>query len=168
MTSKRYFRAAFAAAALLASSACNPGAEANNAAAAAVPAKIVVTIITAGGAAHNFNSEVARTGPEQERGLMYRTNMPPDFGMLFAPYPAEGGPPREASFWMQNTPSPLDIIFIRPDGTIARIAENTVPLSEDRIMSGEPVSAVFEINGGRAAELGIAAGDKVSWPGQKK
>lgn len=167
MTSKRFFGAAFAAAALLMSSACNGGAGANEAA-AAVPAKIVVTITTASGAAHKFNSEVARTEQEQERGLMYRTNLPPDFGMIFAPYPAEGGPPREASFWMQNTPSPLDIIFIRPDGTIARIAENTVPLSEDRVMSGEPVSAVFEINGGRAAELGIAAGDKVSWPGQKK
>ncbi|MDF7775925.1 DUF192 domain-containing protein [Sphingomonas sp. AOB5] len=167
MTLKRYLRAAFAASALLMSSACNPGAEANEAA-AATPAKIVVTVTTTAGAAHQFNSEVAKTEQEQERGLMYRTNMAPDFGMLFAPYPADGGPPREASFWMQNTPSPLDIIFIRPDGTIARIAENTIPLSEDRIMSGEPVSAVFEINGGRAAELGIAAGDKVSWPGQKK
>ena len=52
---------------------------------------------------------------------------------------------------MKNTPSPLDIIFIRADGTIARIAENTVPFSEAQVPSGEPVAAVLEINGGRAA-----------------
>ena len=106
---------------------------------------------------------MARTPAEQQRGLMYRTGIPKDDGMLFAPYPAEGGPPREASFWMKNTPSPLDIIFIRADGTIARIAENTVPFSEAQVPSGEPVAAVLEINGGRSAELGIAEGDKVSW-----
>ncbi len=50
--------------------------------------------------------------------------------MLFSPYPPEGGAPREASFWMKNTPSSLDIIFIRPDGTIAAIAENAVPHDE--------------------------------------
>jgi uncharacterized protein len=125
--------------------------------------KLQVTITSSNGQ-HRFDVEVARTDTEQERGLMYRTNIPADSGMLFAPYPAEGGGPKEASFWMQHTPSPLDIIFIRADGTIARIAENTVPFSEDRIMSGEPVSAVLEINGGRAVDLGIAVGDKVSWP----
>ena len=62
---------------------------------------------------------------------------------------------------MKNTPSPLDIIFIRADGTIARIAENTVPFSETPIPSGEPVGAVLEINGGRRRELGIAEGDQV-------
>ena len=95
---------------------------------------------------------------------MFRTNLPADGGMIFIPYPAEGGPPREASFWMKNTPTPLDIIFIRPDGTIAAIAENTVPYSEEPSRSGEPVAAVLEILGGRSAELGISEGDKVSWP----
>jgi uncharacterized membrane protein (UPF0127 family) len=66
---------------------------------------------------------------------------------------------------MKNTPSPLDIIFIRADGTIARIADNAVPYSEARIPSGEPIAAVLEINGGRAAELGIAEDDRVTWPG---
>ncbi len=94
---------------------------------------------------------------------MFRTDIGKDGGMLFSPYPGDGGPPREASFWMKNTPTPLDIIFIRPDGTIATIAENTVPFSETPVPSGEPVSAVLEILGGRAAELGIAPGDKVSW-----
>jgi uncharacterized protein len=94
---------------------------------------------------------------------MFRTDIARDGGMLFAPYPPEGGAPREASFWMKNTPTPLDIVFIRPDGTIATIAENTVPFSEAPVRSGEPVSAVLEILGGRAAELGIAPGDRVTW-----
>lgn len=121
-----------------------------------------VTIASSNGR-HVFRVEMARTTDEQARGLMYRTDIPKDGGMLFAPYPAEGGGPREASFWMKNTPSPLDIIFIRADGTIARIAENTVPFSEAQVPSGEPVAAVLELNGGRSAELGIAEGDKVSW-----
>jgi uncharacterized membrane protein (UPF0127 family) len=69
---------------------------------------------------------------------------------------------------MKNTPSPLDIIFIRPDGTIAAIAANAVPFSEEPLKSGEPVSAVLEINGGKSAELGIAPGDKVSWQNQPR
>ena len=98
---------------------------------------------------------------------MFRTDLRPNGGMLFAPYPPDGGPPREASFWMRNTPSPLDIVFIRADGTIARIAENTVPFSEAPVPSGEPVAAVLEIPGGRTAELGIAEGDRVNWPGRR-
>lgn len=93
---------------------------------------------------------------------MYRTNLPDDGGMLFAPYPAEGEP-REASFWMRNTPTALDILFIRKDGTIARIKHDAVPYSDDRIMSGEPVAAVLELHAGRAKALGIAVGDRVSW-----
>ena len=85
---------------------------------------------------------------------MFRTDLKHDGGMLFTPYPADGGPPREASFWMKNTPTPLDIIFIRADGTIARIAENTVPFCETPVASGEPVRAVLEILGGRAADWG--------------
>ncbi|URW74528.1 DUF192 domain-containing protein [Sphingomonas donggukensis] len=129
---------------------------------AAVAKTIPVTITSANGA-HVFAVEVAKTAAEQERGLMYRTDLKKDGGMIFAPYPAGGGAPREASFWMKNTPTALDIIFIRPDGTIATIAENTVPFSETPVASGEPVSAVLEILGGRAGELGIAPGDKVSW-----
>lgn len=72
-------------------------------------------------------------------------------------------PPGDASFWMKNTFIPLDLIFIRSDGTIARIAEKAVPMSLDPIPSLEPVGAVLEIVGGRSAELGIKPGDKVSW-----
>lgn len=139
------------------------GGEAGDAAATAQAAARAVVTIESAGTKHVFKVEIARTAAEQQRGLMYRTDIPADGGMLFAPYPAGGGAPREASFWMKDTPTSLDIIFIRADGTIARIAENTVPLSEAQIPSGEPVAAVLEILGGKAAELGISPGDKVSW-----
>ena len=73
-------------------------------------------------------------------------------------------PPIEVGFWMKNTLIPLDMIFIRPDGRIGRIARETEPLSLEPERSGEPVSAVLEIRGGRAAELGIKPGDLVEWP----
>ena len=130
-------------------------------------ALLAVTITTTQGP-RTLNVEVADTEKEQERGLMYRSNLPQDGGMLIAPYPPNGGAPEEVNFWTKNVPVAIDFIFIRPDGTIARIAENALPLSETRIPSGEPVSAVLEINGGRSAELGISPGDAVSWPGQKK
>jgi uncharacterized membrane protein (UPF0127 family) len=111
------------------------------------------------GRTNHFVVEVARTPEQQARGLMHRQSLAADRGMLF-PY----DPPRPASFWMKNTLIPLDIIFIRPDGSIANIAAETVPLSLEPVTSfGEPVSAVLEIPGGRAAELGIRAGDRVRW-----
>jgi uncharacterized membrane protein (UPF0127 family) len=121
-----------------------------------------VTVASAAGT-RVFEVDLADTVPEQAQGLKFRTDIAPDGGMLFAPYPAEGGGPRAANFWMKDTPSPLDILFIRADGTIAEIAENTVPLSETPVPSGEPVSAVLEIRGGRSRELGIAEGDRVRW-----
>ncbi|WP_243644110.1 DUF192 domain-containing protein [Sphingomonas sp. PP-CE-1A-559] len=121
-----------------------------------------LTIKSANGT-HAFKVESAKTEAEQARGLMFRTDLTPDGGMLFWPYPAKGGEPVVANFWMKNTPSPLDILYIRADGTIARIAENTVPFSEQPIPSGEPVGAVLELVGGRASELGIAEGDLVTW-----
>lgn len=126
------------------------------------PPTVPVTVEGAG-RRHVFRAEVADTAEEQAQGLMFRTNLPDDFAMLFAPYPPTGAP-REASFWMKNTPSPLDILFIRADGTVARIAENTVPMSEAPVTSGEPVAAVLEVRGGRTAELGIGEGDRVRWP----
>ena len=135
-------------------------------AATATPAerarRVALTIETRGGP-RAFRVELARTPHEQERGLMYRTQLPDDGGMLFYPYPADGSGPREASFWMHNTPSALDIVYIRRNGTIARIAANAEPFSETPIASGEPVAAVLEIPGGRAAALGIAVGDRVRW-----
>jgi uncharacterized protein len=114
--------------------------------------------IESSGKTHRFIVEVAETGEQQAQGLMFRKSLAPDRGMVF---PRD--PPGDASFWMKNTLIPLDMIFIRPDGTIARIAENTVPMSLDPVPSLEPVGAVLEIAGGRSAELGIRAGDKVRW-----
>ena len=114
--------------------------------------------IHSGAKAHEFVVEVARTPQQQEQGLMFRQSLGDNAGMIF-PY----DPPQVASFWMKNTLIPLDMIFIRPDRTIARVAENTVPLSPDPVSAGEPVSAVLELRGGRAAELGVKAGDRVDW-----
>jgi uncharacterized membrane protein (UPF0127 family) len=114
-------------------------------------------IATAAGARHDFTVELAIDEQSQERGLMERTALPPDRGMLF-PFPY----PHVASFWMKNTPLPLDLIFIRPDGTIAAILPGK-PNDLHPISAGEPVSAVLEIAGGRAAALGIKAGDSTQW-----
>lgn len=131
-------------------------------AATAGPATIPLSIVGAR-QRHAFRVEVADTVEEQRRGLMFRPALADDRGMLFAPYPPEGGAPKVASFWMKDTPSPLDIVFIRADHSIAAIAENTAPFSEAPVSSGEPVAAVLELRGGRAAELGIAEGDRVTW-----
>jgi len=120
-------------------------------------AQTVVTIHSANGA-HRFTTEVAATPDEQERGLMFRRSLAPDRGMIF-PY----DPPVDAAFWMKNTLISLDMIFIRKDGTIARIAAERTPESLEPVPAGEPVAAVLEIAGGRAAELGIKQGDPVSW-----
>jgi uncharacterized protein len=114
--------------------------------------------IRSGDRTHRFTVEVARTPQEQATGLMHRQSLAPDRGMIF-PY----DPPQPASFWMKNTLIPLDIIFVREDGSIANIAENTVPLSLEPVLGMEPVSLVLEIPGGRSAELGIKPGDKVEW-----
>ncbi len=119
---------------------------------------VPLSIRTAGGKTYSFKVEVARSESEQARGLMFRDKLAPNGGMIFPM-----NPPRPASFWMKNTVISLDLIFIRPDGVIARIAAEAVPYSLEPIDSGEPVSAVLEIAGGRAAKLGISEGDKVRW-----
>lgn len=119
---------------------------------------LVPLSIKTGATVHKFRVEVARTASEQERGLMFRESLPADGGMIF---PMK--PPRIASFWMKNTVIPLDMIFIRADGTIARIAADTVPYSLEPVDSGEPVAAVLELAGGKAAALDIAEDDMVTW-----
>ena len=116
--------------------------------------------ITSGGRPHLFRVEVARNEAEQELGLMFRRAIDPNGGMIF---PMD--PPHRATFWMKNTLVPLDMLFIRTDGTVARVAAMTVPLSLDLVDAGETVGSVLELAGGRAAQLHIAAGDKVSWTG---
>ncbi|MGB5078962.1 MAG: DUF192 domain-containing protein [Sphingorhabdus sp.] len=114
--------------------------------------------ITSGAKTSTFSVEVAATSMEQAKGLMFRTDLADNAGMIF-PF----GEPRVASFWMKNTVIPLDIIFIRANGTIESIAENTVPYSTAAVAAGEPVVAVLELRGGLTSELGIGAGDKVIW-----
>ena len=88
---------------------------------------------------------------------MFRADVPPDRGMIFAYEPAQ-----EVAFWMKNTLVPLDIIYIRPDGKIGRITKAQA-MDLTPLPSGEPIAAVLEIRSGRAAELGIKEGDTVRW-----
>ncbi len=113
--------------------------------------------IRASSATHHFTVEVAATPEQQERGLMFRKSLAGDRGMIF-PY----DPPQDVSFWMKNTLIPLDIVFIRADGTIVRITPAKA-LDLTPLPSGEPIAGVLEIRSGRAAELGIKEGDVASW-----
>jgi len=108
---------------------------------------------------HIFGVEMAVTPEEQAKGLMFRRELPEKQGMLFDFHREQ-----PISFWMKNTYIPLDMIFIRADGRILRIAESTTPLSEAMVPSGGPVRAVLEVIGGTAKKLGIAPGDRVKHP----
>jgi uncharacterized membrane protein (UPF0127 family) len=118
----------------------------------------LLTIQTVKGPAR-FTVEMATTSQQQQTGLMFRKTLAPNAGMLFD-FVTE----RPQSFWMKNTLIPLDMVFIKADGTIVRIAANTTPLSEDPVPSYEPVRVVLEIPGGRAAELGMQPGDRAIHP----
>ena len=115
-------------------------------------------VVDTGDARHRFVAELAETREEQAKGLMYRTELGPDEAMIF---PSE--PPTARSFWMKNTPIPLDIIFIGTDGRILNIAAMTEPYSLESVYSTGSTSGVLELRGGRAAELGIEPGDLVTW-----
>ena len=114
-----------------------------------------VTLSTADGATM-FTVEIADTDALRERGLMFRQRLPEDHGMLF-----DFGQPKPAAMWMKNTYVALDMVFIRADGTIAYVAENTVPRSLDVIGVQEPVLAVLELAAGTARRIGLRAGDTV-------
>lgn len=114
-----------------------------------------LTIETAGGPLR-LDVELAVTAAEQSQGLMFRTSLPDTQGMLFL-----HDKPGEVRMWMRNTYIPLDMVFIRADGTVHRIAAMTEPLSETVIASLGPVTAVLELNGGAAQRLGVKPGDRV-------
>jgi len=118
----------------------------------------VVEIATRTGV-HVFSIELATTEEERARGLMYRQQLPEEHGMLFDFEREE-----PVAMWMHDTYIPLDMIFIRGDGRILRIAERTQPLSDRIIPSGGPVRAVLEVAGGTAKRLGIAPGDRIGHP----
>lgn len=103
-----------------------------------------------------FNVEIADDGAERSRGLMFREVMAPDHGMLFV-----FGETRVVQMWMKNTPMSLDMVFLRPDGSVATIAERTEPYSETIIDSGEPVSHVLELKAGVARMIGLKPGDRL-------
>lgn len=146
--------------------ACSPQAAENTPTPAATQAavhpvsglQVIPLTVTTPKGPHAFRVEVARSPQEQARGLMFRTEMGPDEGMLF-PYDQ----PRVLSFWMKNTVLSLDLVFIDEQHRIINIAENAVPYSEQSILSDAPGVAVLELNAGRARELGIVAGNKVDW-----
>lgn len=159
--------ASLAALALIA--ACSPGAadagaktaQESVAAASVHPVSglpIVPVTIMAGDKKLVFRSEVARTAPEQAKGLMFRTALADDEAMIFL-----RDPPDRAAFWMRNTVIALDIIFVGRDHKIMNIAANAVPYDETPLPAAGPTLAVFEINGGLAAKLGIKPGDRVDW-----
>ena len=115
-------------------------------------------IVTRNGV-HTFTVELAATPEEREKGLMYRRELPEGRGMLF-----DFKQDVNVTMWMKNTYIPLDMLFIRADGRIQRIAENTEPESTRIIPAGAPVRAVLEVIGGTAKKLGIRPGDRVAHP----
>ena len=115
-------------------------------------------IVTKNGV-HVFSVEMATTEEEKTTGLMYRKELPDGKGMLF-----DFSPEQQVSMWMKNTYIPLDMIFIRADGRILRIAENTEPLSTKIIPSGGLAKGVLEVIAGTAQKYGIQPGDRVAHP----
>ncbi|RXT34661.1 DUF192 domain-containing protein [Bradyrhizobium betae] len=106
-----------------------------------------------------FSVEIATTEQEKQTGLMYRKELADGKGMLF-----DFNPEQEVSMWMKNTYVSLDMIFIRADGRILRIAENTEPMSTKIVSSRGPARAVLEVVAGTAQKYGIRPGDRVGHP----
>ncbi|MBV9571581.1 MAG: DUF192 domain-containing protein [Alphaproteobacteria bacterium] len=127
-------------------------------AAAPVPSQLpnATVVVDVPGGHARLRVEIASDNATRLRGLMYRKQLDADSGMLFD-FHNDGF----RNFWMKNTVLPLDLLFIRSDGTISSIVANTTPFSENIISSEEPVRAVLEINAGRAAALGLKPGEKV-------
>jgi len=117
-----------------------------------------LTIESRGGT-HSFSVEIVDTPESRAQGLMYREALAPDAGMLF-----DFKESRPVSFWMRNTLIPLDMVFITAEGLVANVHAQAQPHDPTSIPSDGPVMFVLEIPGGRAAELGIAAGDRVVHP----
>ena len=111
-----------------------------------------------GKAKGDFSVEIAATEASRTQGLMGRTSMRQDQGMLFLFENAE-----ERAFWMANTPLPLDIIFMNEKKEIIRIHRSATPYSEESLPSGSPAKYVLEINGGVCERQGILEGDRIDW-----
>jgi len=120
--------------------------------------EVIDLTVERGGKPLAFKVELAASPEAQAKGLMFRTELGDNEGMLFP-----SAVPEPRSFWMKNTPLSLDIIFVGSDGRISNIAANTVPYSLDSVPSSGFAIAVLELRAGRAAQLGIVPGDKVNW-----
>ena len=116
-------------------------------------------IVESGAKRHRFAIEVADNDERRTLGLMHRTQLAADAGMLF-----DFKSNQITAMWMRNTRIPLDMLFIANDGKIVNIAERTIPFSEQIIPSDGPVRAVLELNGGTVARLAIRPGDRVVHP----
>lgn len=128
--------------------------------ASACQAQPQVTVVTEGGRELTFQVEVADTPAKRELGLQYRRDLAVDRGMVFL-FPGES----EHSFWMKNTPIPLDMIFINKDRRIVGIVERAVPFSTDSRSVPGSSQFVLEINGGLSKAHGIKTGDSVRFQG---
>ena len=137
----------------LVAAACDRPAPAQEAGAGA---RVPLVIESASGVRQTFQVEVAETPSERAQGLMFRTEMAADAGMLFL-YPS----PRIVTMWMRNTVLPLDMLFIAADGRILSIAERAVPQSTTLIPSDGAALGVLEVNAGTVSRLGVRAGDRV-------
>lgn len=124
--------------------------------AAAKPLPVEKIVIDTAKGPRVFRVEVAADDASRAHGLMQRQRLAANAGMLF-----DFQRPVMTAFWMKDTPLPLDILFVRADGTISTIAENAIPLSTAEIMSAEPIRAAIEINGGLSHKMGITPGNRV-------
>jgi uncharacterized protein len=118
-----------------------------------------VTLYPQNGTALRVSAEIVDTNEKRALGLMYRRELPELHGMLFL-FPRQ----EPLSFWMKNTPLPLDILFIDSSLTIVGIAQNTTPFSEKVIPSDKPAQFVLEVNGGFCQRHGVAVGDRIELP----
>ncbi len=107
----------------------------------------------------SFEVEIAKTSQERARGLMGRTDLAANRGMLFL-FPADTGSP----FWMKDTPIALDLIFMNADGLIVDLIENAEPLSETLLTPHSPYRTVLEVPAGTISREGVREGDSVTVP----
>ena len=102
--------------------------------------------------------EIADTPEERAEGLMFRSSLPADRGMLFV-FPE----PQPLAFWMKNTAIPLSIAYIARDGTILEI-HDMEPYSLESVASRQPALYALEVNQGTFERLGIEPGDRLRLP----
>lgn len=151
------FRNIVGASILMLAAACGSSADKAPVDAAGQPMEQLVVHTSSG--AHPFWVEIADEEPERQKGMMFRTDVPDDQGMLF-----QFDSVAERSFWMKNTSVSLDIAYLNPSGTIVSIARHTTPMSEAPIASNGGASGVLEVKAGRLDAIGAKPGDRVEHP----